>query len=108
MLAPHTPSAAPVAPTTHADVSLAASIIFIDGHDYPYGSTRMADEITGQYQYDFQPCTTPCTHLTTPTTSNFIFINQPQQYPGTLGMIEGRPHRPATSRSTWARRLSMP
>ena len=89
VLAPPTPSAAPGAPMTDADVSLAASIIFIDGHDYPYGSERMADEITGQYQYDFQPCTTPCTHLTPPTTSKFIFINQPQQYPGTLGLVDG-------------------
>jgi hypothetical protein len=87
VLAAQPPWAGPAAPTTHAEVSLAASIMFIDGHNYPYGSTRMANEITGQYQY--QPCTAPCTHLTTPTTSNFIFINEPEQYSGTLGLIDG-------------------
>ena len=80
--------------TVHEDVSLAASIIFIDGHDYPYGSTRMADEITGQYQYQSGcPPTPPCTHLTapitTPTPPQLIFINQFDQYPGTLGLIDG-------------------
>jgi hypothetical protein len=87
MLAPHTPSVAE-APIAQEDVSLAASIVFIDGHDYPYGSTRMANEITGQSQY--QPCTTPCTHLTAPAPGTaFIFINTPQQYPGTLGLLDG-------------------
>ena len=51
----------------------------------------MADEITGQYQY--QPScagTAPCTHLTAPEMgTTFIFINQPEQYPGTLGLIDG-------------------
>ena len=28
----------------------AASIVFIDGHDYPNGSTRMAGILGGQYQ----------------------------------------------------------
>lgn len=84
---PHTASAA--APTAHEDVLLAAaSIIFIDGNDYPDGSTRMAGQITGQYQY--QPCTAPCTHLTSPAAGTIDdFINNTAVYPGTLGLYNG-------------------
>jgi hypothetical protein len=66
----------------------AASIIFIDGNNYPNGSTRMAGQIAGQYQY--QPCTAPCTHLTSPPAGTFNdFINSTAVYPGTLGLYNG-------------------
>jgi hypothetical protein len=89
VLATPTEPAASASVPVHQDALLAAtSFTFIDGHDYPYGSTRMADEITGIYQY--QPCAPgPCTPLTPPTTTDFVFLNQPDQYPGTLGLIDG-------------------
>jgi hypothetical protein len=64
----------------------AASIVFIDGHDYPNGSTRMAGILGGQYQ-----CTTiSCAPLMTPAPSDrLIFINNTAEYPGTLGLIDG-------------------
>jgi PE-PPE domain len=66
----------------------AASTIFIDGNNYPNGSTRMAGQITGQYQY--QPCTAPCTHLTSPAAGTIDdFINNTAVYPGKLGLYNG-------------------
>ena len=66
----------------------AASIIFIDGNNYPNGSTRMGGQIAGQYQY--QPCTAPCTHLASPAAGTFDdFINSTAVYPGTLGLYNG-------------------
>jgi len=43
----------------------AASIVFIDGHDYANGSTRMTGILEGQYQCT----TTSCAPLTTPAPS---------------------------------------
>jgi hypothetical protein len=72
------------------DVALAAAtIIFIDGNNYPNGSTRMDTQIDQQYQYDASCAASPCTHLTTPTTSNFDFINNTAIYPATLGLYNG-------------------
>lgn len=89
VLAPQPHMAASAEPTAREDVVLAAaSIIFIDGNNYPNMSTRMAGQIAGQYQY--QPCTAPCTHLTSPakgTTDDFI--NNTAVYPGTLGLYNG-------------------
>jgi hypothetical protein len=34
----------------------AASIVFIDGHDYPNGSTRMAGILGGHYQCTTTSC----------------------------------------------------
>ena len=56
----------------------AASILFIDGHDYANGSTRMAGILGGQYQCT----TTSCAPLTTPLPSDrLIFINNTDEYP---------------------------
>jgi hypothetical protein len=91
VLAPHPHSASSGVPTAREDVLLTAgSIVFIDGNNYPNGSTRMAGQLQGQYQY--QPCTAPCTHLTAPApppATNYYFINNTAVYPGTLGLYNG-------------------
>jgi PE-PPE domain len=75
-------------PSAHENVLLPATIIFIDGNNYPPISTRMAGQLSGQYQY--QACTAPCTHLGAPVSdTQFEFINEPAVYRGTLGLYNG-------------------
>ena len=67
-------------------LAAAASIVFIDGHDYPNGSHAWRAILGGQYQCT----TTSCAPLTTPAPSDqLIFINNTAEYPGTLGLIDG-------------------
>src|SRR4029077_4372711 len=88
VLAPQPHTAASAAPTAHEDVLLAAaSIIFIDGNGYPNGSTRMAGQLAGQYQY--QPCSAPCTHLTSGAGATPVTNNTTGGYPATLGLYNG-------------------
>jgi PE-PPE domain len=105
VLAPHFDMAASALRTLTEDVLLAAgTIIFIDGNKYPYGSQRMAGELSadspggtfGGYvigQYQPPPgCTTTCTPLNAPAAPNgttFVFVNTEAQYPGTLGLYNG-------------------
>jgi hypothetical protein len=87
VVAPYSVSMQSAAHKAFEDTLLAAaSIVFIDGHDYPNGSTRMAGILGGQYQ-----CTTiSCAPLTTPAPSDqLIFINNTAEYPATLGLIDG-------------------
>jgi len=79
VVAPYSVSVPSAAHKAVEDMLLAAaSIVFIDGHDYPNGSTRMAGILGGQYQ-----CTTSsCVPLTTPLPSDrLIFINNTDEYP---------------------------
>ena len=87
VVAPYSVSMQSAAHKAFEDMLLAAaSIVFIDGHDYPNGSTRMAGILGGQYQCT----TTSCAPLTTPAPSDqLIFINNTAEYPGTLGLIDG-------------------
>jgi len=64
VVAPYSVSVPSAAHNAVEDMLLAAaSIVFIDGHDYPNGSTRMAGILGGQYQCTTTSC---CAPLTTP------------------------------------------
>jgi hypothetical protein len=76
VLVPHTHPAASASPTVHGNVLLAAdSVVFIDGNNYPTGSTRMGTQLQSKY--------------TQPPYSNPSYINNTQVYPGTLGLYNG-------------------
>ena len=90
VLAPQPHTAASAAPTAHDEVLLAAaSIIFIDGHDYPYGSQRMAGALEGMYQPPPAALPPHPPQRTGPPATTFVFINTAAQYPGTLGLYDG-------------------
>jgi hypothetical protein len=68
--------ALPVLPRVHAVVLLTAdSVVFIDGNNYPDGSTRMGTQL--QSKYTLAPYSNPS------------YINNTQVYPGTLGLYNG-------------------
>jgi hypothetical protein len=84
VLASHTGAAGST--TVHEDVSLAASIVFIDGHKYPDSGTRMLTELQGNVQVPNPNCIAPCLPLTQPIPgTTFYFV----QYPATLGLLDG-------------------
>ena len=57
VVAPYSVSVQSAAHKAVEDMLLAAaSIVFIDGHDYPNGSTRMAGILGGQYQCTTTSC----------------------------------------------------
>jgi PE-PPE domain len=85
VLAPQPHTAASAAPTAHEDVLLAAAtIVYIDGHDYPDSGTRMAQQLAGINQFD-PNCAATCTHLTSAAGANQLFV----QYPAKLGLLDG-------------------
>jgi hypothetical protein len=83
VLAPQPHTAASTVATGHQDVLLAASIVYIDGHNYPDSGTRMAQQLAGNNQY--ANCLNPCTHLTSAAGATPIFV----QYSAKLGLLDG-------------------
>jgi hypothetical protein len=99
VLAPHTTSAADAAtavPRVQEDLSLAATLMFIDGHVYPDSGMRMLTQLQG----NVEPNTTcpPCVPLAQPApTDKTVFV----QYPPTLGLLDG-PTAPTGDQSVTA------